>query len=221
MGAIQLVVGVVGTPSTTDALIKGWLEALGHTVTYVDDDAAEDTTGINGIVIADSCATGSLGTKYDLVALPVISHEGFYVDTLRMCDIEGAATENDDSFEIVDPTHPFVNGPYGSFSGTWIWASTPTDAVYINDDTVNFGLGVTHIAVSSFVNTRKVMFAYELGSELATGTAPHRRGYFTVRDVAGPSLNADAISVLKNIYTWAFSIPTKQSFYTSRRRSWR
>lgn len=204
MGAIQLVVGVVSTPSATDAVIKSLLESLGHTVVYVDDDTAENTTGFNGVVILDSCNTASLGTKYDTVALPVITHEGFYVDSLRMSDIEGAVAEVLTTFTITDDTHPFVKGPFGSFTGTLTWASSGTPGVYINDATVNFGAGVDHVARSPTDANFKTLFAYEAGDNLASGTAPAKRGYISLRDTAGTLLTSDFVHVLLNAYTWAF-----------------
>ena len=205
MGAIQIVVGDSAVPSTTDALVKGWLEEIGHTGTYVDDSTAENTAGFDGVLILDSCGTGNLGTKYEAVALPVVLHEGFYVDTMRMADIEGAGAEIINNFVIVDSTHAIANGPYGSFSGTVpVYSGGSPAAVYIDDTTVTFGAGVDFVAQSPTNTNFKVALAYESGETMASGTAPHKRGYVTLRDATGPNVNSDGIAILKNTYVWAF-----------------
>lgn len=204
MAAIQIVVGVAATPSASDLLIKSWLNAIGHIGDFVDDDTAENTAGYDGVVITDSCATGSLGTKYEAVAKPVFLHEGFYVDTMRMTSGGDALTETATQWSIVAPTHPFVNGPYGVFSGTWTWAGSAQAVAYIDSDLSSFGAGVTQIAVSLVDASQKVMFAYESGATMASGTAPAKRGYFSFRDTVGANLNADGINAIKNAYTWAF-----------------
>lgn len=205
MGAIQLVVGDAAVPSATDVLIKSWVEAIGHTVTYVDDDTAENTTGFNGIVIADSCATGSLGTKYVAVALPVVLHEGFYVDTMKMVSAESADEFSGTTIEIVNPAHPFVNGPYGSFSGTLTWATATAPVLYADDAVVDFGAGVNFVVERVGFPTFKALYAYEAGAALADASAaPAKRAMFIPRNLAGSLVNADGIKVLKNIYAWAF-----------------
>ena len=200
---IQLVVGDAGTPSTTDAIIKTTLEGLGHTVTYVDDDTAENTSGFDGVVLADSCGSGNLGTKYVSVALPLISHEGFYVDTLGMASAEGAVSELNTQIVIVDAAHPFMDGPFGSFSGT-LTIQTSAAFAYINDATVDFGAGVDQVAEAPTGTDNKVGFAYESGAAMSVGNAPAKRGYFTYRDTVGAALNADGLNILRNVYEWAF-----------------
>jgi hypothetical protein len=199
MGAILMVVGDATVPTTGDTYLTGVLEGLGHTVTYVSDETAEDVTGFDGVVVTDSCSSATLGAKYDTVAIPLVDHEAQHWDDIRMIT---AATVDEVSVTQVlweDITHAIADGPYGAHSGTdTIFSSA---ALLARSD--GLASGVVQIA-SNGGSTNVVCGAAESGATLTSGTAPARRVFMWPKEAAAALLTADGENPLKNAYYWAF-----------------
>lgn len=204
MAAILLVVGNAASPTTGDALIKTILEGMGYTVTYVSDEAAEDVTGMDGVVIAESVAGATLGSKYATVAVPVVALEQAYLDDMGFCttaDIGQQATQTQVSW--LSTTHPIADGPFGTFSGTTtIFGSPATLGRY---DFTGGGAGSQeNIASITADSTIIVCAACDEGTSLLIGNAAAKRAFIWPQDAASASLNSDGTNVLKNAFAWAF-----------------
>lgn len=223
MAAIKLIVGDAAAPQTVDTYVKGLLEGLGHTVTLTSDETAEDLTGVDGIVISESCSTTTLGTKYNTAAVPLITHEAFYIDTLRLSSNEGGDSSGQTQMTVLDDTHPIMNGPFAALTGTVTLLSAGGNLPFGFSGT--FGSGVSILAQQTSDSSHINVVAAESGATLASGTAPARRAFVTVpinSDVA--NVTADAEALIKNAYVWAFgsaTYPEKQTSFYSRARSWR
>jgi hypothetical protein len=214
-----MVVGDAGAPTTGDAYLKGILEGLGHTVTYVSDETAEDVTGFDGIVVTDSCSSVTLGAKYDTAAIPLVDHEAQHWDDIRMVSAASVTEISTTTITYEDDTHAIANGPYGAHTGT---DTILSGSALIARSTSGPASGVTQIA-SAGGSTNIACGAAESGATLTSGTAPARRVFMWPKEAAAALLTADGENPLKNAYYWAFGevvAPTEmQSYYATRRRT--
>jgi hypothetical protein len=209
MGHILVVVGDASVPTADDDALRDLIEDLGHTTAYVSDETAEDVTGFDGVIICDSSSSGTLGTKYNTVAIPVITHEQGNTAELRIITLEGTGDSTVTSNAIIqDDTHPIADGPYGSFTGNEVFSSATTWG-HIDDTVADLGAGGVYVAHHPAVgfDNRKFIAAYESGGLLADGNAaPAKRAFLTGRLNVATSLTADGIALFKNAYAWAFGV---------------
>lgn len=204
MAAILQVVGDAAVPTTGDTTIRGWLESVGHVVTYVSDETAENTTGYDGVVICESCASATLGAKYDTAALPIILHEGGNLHLIRMMTVSAGGQEaGRTDIDILDDTHPIFDGPHGSFTGQ-VAIQTAANLGRVDDVAADPAAGVSYLAQSDTSASFKTVLACESGAVLTSGNAPARRAFVFPSDPAAAALNADGIAIVKNAYVWAF-----------------
>lgn len=209
MGAILLVVGNAAAPTTSDTYLKGVLEGLGHTITLRSDDDADSVSGFDGVVIAESISSATLGSKYNTAPVPLVNHETGNINDLRLATGEGT-TEVSGTQIDVSPTgavHPIFSGPYGTFpSATYTILSGSTGLGYVDESLL--ASGIKALAHSNAVATRQMVYVCEAGATLASGTAEGRRACIFPVNAAAPGITADGESMLKNAYTWAFSGPS-------------
>jgi hypothetical protein len=216
MSAILQVVGDSAVPTTGDVVLHDLLVGLGHTVTYVSDEVAENTTGFAGVVIANSCTVAALGTKYNTCALPVVFHESGYVSVMRLADVD--AFGSDTNLTLITQTpHPILNGPFGTFTGTVSFMTSATIVMNIDTSVCTLGTGVVAIATHPTVATLKLILACDSGDALATGAAPNKRVFMFPHEADAGTIAALGTNILKNAYTWAFS--EQALLYWTRRKS--
>jgi hypothetical protein len=201
MASILVVVGNAGTPTSGDSYLEGVLQGLGHTVTYVSDETAEDVTGFDGIVVTDSCSSVTLGAKYDTAAIPLVSHEAQHWDDIRMITAASVTEISTTTITYEDDTHAIANGPYGAHTGT----DTILSGSALIARSTSVASGVTQIA-STGGATNIVCGAAESGATLTSGTAPARRVFMWPKEAAAVLLTADGENPLKNAYVWAFGV---------------
>ena len=201
MGAILLVVGNSAAPTTGDALLKTLLESQSHTVTYISDETTEDITGMDGVVISESCASGTVAAKYTTVAIPVVSFEDGDWDELQMTT--AAVTLSVDALDVSDATHAIADGPHGTFTGT-VTIYSPTVANAVKRTSNTDASGAVRVLSSGSI---AVLLAAESGATLLTGTAPARRVIFGIRDagMSSGSTTADLQNLIKNAFAWSFA----------------
>lgn len=206
MAAILLVVGNAAAPTTADTYLESILEGLGHTVTLRSDDDADDVTGFNGVVIAESVASATIAAKYGTAAVPVITHETGNINDLGFSDVEGSTNVDTTDIDVQEPTHPIMDGPHGSFSATTWTVFSPTGRLgFVIDATLP--AGVVSVATDFELSTRHVCLACEEGDDLTSGPAPGKRAFIWPTDLASPTINANGENMLKNAYEWAFGGP--------------
>ena len=203
MAAILLVVGDSAAPTTPDSYLQGILEGLGHTVTLRSDDVADSVTGFDGVVIAESVASATIGTKYNTAAVPVITHETGNINDLRLSDVEGTTEVGGTQIDVPTTTHPIFHGPFGTFPlGTYTIFTSPAGLGY--DDDATFPSGVELLAHSNVNSARQMVFACEAGATLTSGTAEGKRAFIFPTNTAAPGITATGEAMLKNAYAWAF-----------------
>lgn len=209
MADILLVVATAGTPTAGDLYFKAILEGLAQTVTLRSDDDADSVSGFAGVVVAESCSSATLGTKYATAGVPVVTHEAGHVDGLGMISAEGASNEVEDQTVVLVASHPMMRGPHGSASGTITVLSSAVSFAYIDGNVVTLSADVTALAESPNTANWWTALAAEGGS------FPARRAYIWPNTGASSTaVAAVGEIVLRNTYAWAFGIapPVRSQF---------
>lgn len=175
---ILLVVGDAAVPVASDLLWAERLTALGHTYTYISDETAEpDLTPYYGIVIGESVATGTLGTKYLSAPKPLLSGEGANWDTWGFATLDGNVVAQP-YWQIVSgsESHPLAVSMASRFPSGLVWVGSG-DWREVN--TADFGAGNAAVQKIWYTdpptNTLVACFAYESGATMASGIAVDRR----------------------------------------------
>jgi len=170
MGAEILFVTVDPT-DPEDAIIKSFLEGLGHTVTYIDDDEDEATTeeaaaAADLVYISESVSSGQIRDEITEVATPMIITEAWAWDEMGLTEGGGGGTEvASTDITIVNPEHYLA----ASFIGT-VQVLTGIGEVEIarfGNGLAGAGAAVIATATLSDEQTYDVLFVYEKGAPLA------------------------------------------------------
>ena len=193
---------VAGTVPVTsgDAAAISQLEQLGETVTIVEDSAstAASAAGMDLVVISDSVTPASVGNKFKLVAVPVLSFEPSLYDNLGMTGLELGVdfgrSGSQDRLRI-SGANALTAGLTGVVTVTTAPASfswgKPTAAAMV---------GATHRTNTS----RPMIFGYDRGDQLANGnSAPARRVGFFLNTGATDSWNANGRALFRAAARWA------------------
>ena len=202
-GDVLLVAGQV--PVTNgDAAVMSRLQSLGHAVTVVDD-AASTAASANGkelVVISESVASGSVGNKFNQVAVPLIVFEPWVYDNLGLT---GTVASTDYGFTAsqtqlrMTGTHPLTAGltgdvTVGSAASSFSWG-IPAPAAVVAATLRNDA-------------SRPTIFAYEAGVQLANGlAAPARRVALHPNAGATIAWNATGQSLFDAAVQWAVNGP--------------
>jgi hypothetical protein len=213
VASIQLIVGDAALTTTGDVVLHDLLVGLGFSVTYVSDETAENTTGFAGVVIANSVVSATIGTKYNTCTLPVVTHESGNVNDLRLCDVDAFGSDNNLTLVVDAPSHPIMNGPYGTFTSTVAFMSSSTGLVLnIDTSSATLGAGVTAVAEHPTAAALKVILAADSGATLSGGgAAPNKRAFIFPHDTEATTMAGNGIAILKNAYTWAFAAAAAQT----------
>lgn len=205
MASLRLVVGDKAVFTATDTYVQGLLQGLGHTVTALSDEDAEDITGMAGVVICESCVTATLGAKYALVAVPVVTHEPQILDDMLLVDAANVSSVTDTLVQILDGTHPITNGPYGTYAiGTLTILSSASNISFTQ---AGMAAGVTKLASTSG-GVQVEALACDKGGALTSGTAADKRAFVWPHNNSGSLVNTDGQAIIKNAYAWAFQAST-------------
>ena len=201
MATIQLIVGNPASLNSSDTWLQGLLVAEGHTVNLINDDDAENVSGVDGVVISESCHSPSLasGSKYKTVSIPVICCEERHLDTLELAINSDAAGGYSGTVNVIDD---------GILSGT------PTSG---NPYTVSTGsyaaVEITNLSSDAEVlaqkngTTKAVVWKYDSGD---TGTNLYvlpgdRVALFPCANTSfATGVTAGGESIVSNVFQWAF-----------------
>lgn len=117
-----LVVGDKAALAAGDTVLQSRLGTThGHTVTLRSDEESEDVTGQDFVVVAHSCSSGTIGTKYRDVAIPVMLLEGALTDEYGFADNPGSE-QVESQFTLLDEADALAGGnleagnPHSMFS---------------------------------------------------------------------------------------------------------
>ena len=155
-----------------DDALKAFMEGLGHTVTYFDDDESEADTEVAAaeadlVFISESVGSGGIREEITEIETPMIITECWAWDEMGLTVGGGAGQEVvTTDIEIVRPAHPIASG----LSGT---VTVLTDLTS-ERGAARFGNGIaggeaTVIARATLLDgqTYDVIFIYEKGAKLA------------------------------------------------------
>jgi len=174
MGADILFISALdGGEAGADDELKAYMEGLGHTVTYFDDDEDEAATEAAAaeadlVFISESVGSGGIREEITEVEVPMIVNEMWAWDEMGLTHGGGAdeivVTTN---VEIVNPVHPLAAGLSGS-------VALLTDTISSLGE-CRLGKGIagdaaTVIATATLADgeTYDILFVYEKGAALPT-----------------------------------------------------
>ena len=156
-----------------DAVIGDFLEGLGHTVTYFDDNESEAdmeaaAAAADLVWISESVGSGNVNTKITEVEIPMVVGEPYAWDEMGMtlnspCQTSDVATTD---IEIINPSHFLAAGLSGTV--TVLTDITGPDGVAQFANGKVGGQG-TSIATAKLADgqTYDQIVVYEKGAELA------------------------------------------------------
>jgi hypothetical protein len=192
---------VVGSTSLngSDAAVKSRLQSLGYTVTLKDDDACNtsDANGKGLILISSTCNSGSIGSKYRDVAVPVIVWEAWLMDDMKMTGSWSnsyGATDYVSKIRIQDSDHPIAQGATGEFT------------VFSKSKTVTWGLpgsGASRIGYIPGNPNCVMLYAYDAGASMVGMTAPARRVGFFLHNSSAEKLTNTGWQLFERTVQWA------------------
>ena len=197
-----LVVGP-GMPVGTDAALRDRL-AMRFTVDVVADadSATANADGKALVVISGSVDSMTVGTKFRDVAVPVMLLEVNLMDTMGLTGApasqHGSSGAMETQIAIVASNHPLAAGLSGnvtvySMPGRLAWGVPANSA--------------TSVATVVGTANQRVIFAYDKGAMMVSGTAAARRlGYF-IRENPINNLGLNALTLLDAAVAWLTEQP--------------
>jgi hypothetical protein len=158
-----------------DDAIKAYLEGLGHTVTYFDDNEDEATTEAAAmtadvVFISESVSSGRIRLEITEIETPMVITEAWAYDEMGLATLTSDVDEQIDvattDIEIIAPGHPLAAGLTGTVS---VLNAIETERGVARFSTVIPGSEATVIAQATLSDgaTYDVIFYYEKGAELA------------------------------------------------------
>ena len=201
---LQLVVGNGSSPVSGDVNIHDYLVSLGYAVNYIDQTATANTTGIDGVVISESCSSGTVAGKYDAVTVPVLSFEQAIFNEMHLAAVDGTDTSPVGTLDVIDSSTPLADGQTGTITVT----DTTTSLPYVASS--NLGSGVIAYLSQAGNSSQVSGFAYDSGASMSGATAPAKRGYLPFKEVQWQPgwLNATGKGLVEAWLTWALTSGT-------------
>jgi hypothetical protein len=155
-----------------DDALKAFIEGLGHTVTYFDDDENEEDTEIAAaaadlVFISESVSSGDIRTEITEIETPMVITEAWGFDEmgLTLGTGEGVNVETTE-IEIVNPEHPLAAGLSGTVSVLNDITSERGTARFTSGRAGDDATVIARATLSDGV-TYDVIWVYEKGATLA------------------------------------------------------
>ncbi len=194
-GDALLIIDDANEPSFADLNVEGLLVSLGFDVLVRSDEVATnaDAEEKEIILISGSVDPAALTANYDQTDVPLILWEPALYDDLRLTAASafgstGAVT----NLEITNDMHPIAVD--------FVLGDT---TVYAQDSPMTFGQPGGEAVTVGTADGQPVLFAYDEGAMMVSGTAPARRvGFFADADGLGEATGA-GIQLLENAIIWA------------------
>jgi hypothetical protein len=156
-----------------DVLIGDFLEGLGHTVTYFDDDESEAdmeaaAAAADLVWISESVGSGNVNTKITEVETPMVVGEPYAWDEMGMtlnspCITSDVATTD---IEIINPSHFLAAGLSGTVTVLTDISGPDGVAQFANGKVGGQGTSIARATLADG-QTYDVIVVYEKGAELA------------------------------------------------------
>lgn len=197
---------VVGNPSgltSRDSWIRDRLEDAGWAVTLVDDNGitASAADGKQLVVVPESASGATVSDTFRATTTPVIVAESYILDDMGMVPVGStnygntATDQTQVGVTTAGAVHPLGAGlPVGDAT---------TSTVPMSHGWGKPAAGATVAATLPSDATKAVVFGYDSGAAMASGTAPARRvGWFHYSGAAG-SLTDNATALFDAAVAWA------------------
>ncbi len=213
-----------------DDAIKAYIEGLGHTVTYFDDDLTEEETEIAAaaadmVFISESVSSGRIRLEITEIETPMVTNEAWAYDEMGLATINPAAADQGvdvatTEIEIVAPGHPLAAGLTGTVT---VLNDLVTDRGTARFSTSNPGSEATVIAQATLSDgvTYDVIFYYEKGAQLALPpadgsprTAADIRVCFGFDEISYLAWNDNAFYLLEAAINFALGIRIQPEAYS-------
>lgn len=206
MATVLFILGDKASPTAGDAALIARVEGLGHTVITRSDEDAEESSGFDTVIIAESVASTTMGVKYRDLAVPLMVMENALWDEyfLRTVPIvTGTATT------IAVNTVTDLDAGLG---GTTVSLYSSSGDIGRYDIASEVPLG--GVVVAQAPSGDDVYFvAFENGSILATGTAPARRYAMGIFDASVAKLTTDGWALFDAAAQWLIPIPIEAELH--------
>jgi len=204
-----------------DALIKDFLESLGHTVTYFDDTENEADTeaaaaAADLVWISESVGSSNVANEITEIEVPIVVGEPYCWDEMGMTKGGGSTSDvATTDITIVSPGHFLAAGLSGTVPVLTDIAGSAGTAQFANGDA---GDEATVIATATLADgqTYDVLIVYEKGAALAVppadGSKPFaadiRIGMF-FHYYAHDVLNENAYALIKAAVKYVLGVKTQ------------
>ena len=105
-----------------DDALKAYMEGLGYTVAYLDDDVSEADTRVAAaaaslVFISESCSSQRIRNEITAVPVPMIISESWAWDEMGLTiGVGGGPAVATTNIQIVAPDHPLAAGLSGTVS---------------------------------------------------------------------------------------------------------
>jgi len=160
----------------SDDALKAYLEGLGHTVTYLDDDTPKldmstAAAAADVVFISESSSSSKVHSKINEIATPMVVSEDWGWNEMGLATLTPGATAEGievatTDIEIVAPGHPLAAGLTGTVPVLTTITGTGGTARF-STDTPGSKATVIAQATLSDGRTYDIIFVYEKGDELA------------------------------------------------------
>ena len=187
------------TLNSSDAALKTRLEALNYTVTVKDGASvtAADANGQAVVIISSTVTPSTVGTKFRMVAVPVVTWESGLFTNMGMTggtNKDFGTITRQTQITITNPAHPLAAGLSGNVtvvtvSGTLDWGKPNANAS----------------AVATVVgdSAKTVIFGYTRGAVMPGLTAPERRVGLFMYDTSAASFTTQGGLLFDAAIKWA------------------
>ena len=173
---LYITADITGTSFPNDALIKDFLESLGHTVRYFSDRESEARTEVAAaaadlVWISESVGSSHVRNEITEIATPMVVGEPYAWDEMGMTLGAGGTSDvATTDITIVTPEHDLAAGLSGNVTVLTDIAGSNGRAQFANGDA---GAEATVIATATLADgqTYDVLFIYEKGAALAVAPA--------------------------------------------------
>ncbi|WP_298669987.1 hypothetical protein, partial [uncultured Methanofollis sp.] len=183
-----------------DKAMKDHLESKGYTVTTKEDRliTAADAEGKDVVIFSSSMSSGSVGTMFRDLAVPVISCEAWLYDDLKMtgtsrgADYSAAAGQT--QVAIADAANPLAAGLEGTVKVTGTAGSEM------------FGMpaaGAAKVATVVGQPDKVTIFAYDTDADMVGMKAPAPRVGFFLHDQVAASTTPEGWALFDAAVKWA------------------
>ena len=185
-----------------DNWVKNRLEILGFQVTVKDDNyvSSSDANGMGLVLISSTVNSGSVGSKFTSVTVPVIVWESYVLDDMKMTGPTAGSdygqNGNYNSLSITDSSHPLSAG----LSGT-VQVLTTSNSMRWGWTTAS---GVAKAAKIAGQSSRYGIFGFDTNVSMYGGfKAPARRVSLFLDDNTATSLTANGVKLFDAAVAWA------------------